>query len=121
MKNFVFSVIILSVITAAVTFNSYFVSKEADRILEKTEEMPEIPCEEAYICAAEIEQSAQSKEFLICLSVGHHETEDIFAALNELKVRSSGSGNDYKLSLEALRDKVEDLKKSESFSLTRIL
>lgn len=121
MKNFVFSVIILCVITAAVTVNSIFLSKAADSILEKIDKMPERPCEEAYICAEEIEKYAHKKEFLICLSVGHHETEDILSALNDLKVRSRGSENDYRLSLESLRDKVEDLKKSESFSLTRIL
>lgn len=121
MKYFAFAAVTLALLTGAVIANCFFVSRTCEDILEMIDEMPASPSEKAYSDAEKIEKFTESKEFNICLSVGHRETEEIFMRINELKIRSGGNENDYLLAIAALRDCVSDLLRSESISLKGIL
>ena len=121
MKTFYSASAILVLICASVFVSGIYTARSAEHILKMLDEMPAVPCEEAKSKADKICEYAESRFFIVNLSVGHSESENIFSKLNELTVRSLGNEYDYLSALASLRDSVEYLKSSETFSLSMLL
>ena len=118
MKAFICGIITITILIGAVVANTYFITKKTDRIIDDITSLPNN--------AKQADLSALSMDWedirpFISITVHRENVDDIDDTLEQLKL-SVKEGNDhtYLINKTKLLCTAKRLKKTESFSLSRI-
>lgn len=116
MKVFIFAVVILFVISAAVCINSFVIGNICDELLAEAQKLPEEPTE---LSSEELWNLFLENEKYLLICTNHNEIEALQSLLEE--IRHKTDEGDYRYALDHFKIKLRELKESESFSLGRIM
>ena len=118
MKAFIAGVITLSLLISAVSINAFFITRKTDELISLLEAMPDYCREDAEVDFLSAWESAQ---VWIALTVDRKNVDDIDDTLKQLRLHCrEGNTQGYLVCREKLLCTVKRLKKTESFSLSRI-
>ena len=118
MKAFIAGVITLSLLISAITVNSFFILKKTDDIIDEIKELPQSVSEAD---DAQLQRVWKKSHSWIALTVHRENVDEIEDTLSQLRIEISEQNDiGYLREKEHLLTIAKRLKKTESFSLSRI-
>lgn len=118
MKAFICGIITIAVLIGAVVANTVFITKRTERIIEEIDSLPDT-AKTADLSA--LSDHWESSRTIISLTVHRENVDDIDDTLEQLKLSvRKGDDHTYLINKTKLLCTAKRLKKTESFSLSRI-
>lgn len=122
MKTFIASLLTFTLIFFLIFLNSNYIISFSNKLLNEASSLStDSSAEENRKIIEHIDNEMKQSTFLLSLSIGHTDTEKLSSLIREVMCRTDSTASDMNLAVENLKSALEDLKKSESFSIDGLL